>query len=151
MPGSSGTPARKSAPNFRSKIRTRHCPNERAIPEAFVAARLRHDLGLRFGLQLGVVFLDERPDLVGHGQQLRPLLLVERDREAAEAIDRHAALLADLEVDAATTLALEAFVFGFELLELGPQIFVCHLGSSIRGRRRLSAEPSRRLYPESAS
>src|SRR5688500_5145691 len=26
MPGSSGTPARKSAPNFRSKIRTRHCP-----------------------------------------------------------------------------------------------------------------------------
>src|SRR5213079_1706548 len=29
MPGSRGTPARKSAPNFRSKIRTRHCPNER--------------------------------------------------------------------------------------------------------------------------
>jgi hypothetical protein len=30
------------------------------------------------------VLLCEFPDLVGHGQQPRPLLLVERDREAAE-------------------------------------------------------------------
>src|SRR2546425_10440084 len=133
MPGSSGTPARKSAPNFRSKICTRHCRK-----------RARQDLGLRFGLQLGVVLLDECANLVGHGQQLRPLLLVERDREAAEAIDGHAALLADLEVGAATTLGLEPFVFRFELLELGLQIFVCHLGS-------LLAQNASRQAPQTAA
>jgi hypothetical protein len=89
-------------------------------------------LCLGLGLQLGVVFLDERPDLVRHGEQLRPLLLVEGDRKTAKAIDRNAALLADLEAHASATLALETFIFGFEPLELGFQILVCHLDSSIR-------------------
>src|ERR1017187_7163456 len=83
-------------------------------------------LGLR--LQLRVVFLDECPKLVGHGEQLRPLLLVERDRKAAEAVHRHAALLADLETDAATMLTLEALVLSLETFQFRFQVLVCHLG-----------------------
>ena len=50
------------------------------------------------------MFLDKRSNLIGHGKQLCPLLLIERDGKATEAIDRHAALPANL-VDAEFGLA----------------------------------------------
>jgi len=74
-------------------------------------------LDVVLALQLRVVFGNERADLVGHREQFDPLLLVEGHREASEAIDRDAALLADLETRAACT-AFEALVFGLEPLEL---------------------------------
>ena len=43
-------------------------------------------LGLR--LEAGVVLLEKGPDVVGHAQKLRPLLLVEGDGEAAQPVDR---------------------------------------------------------------
>src|ERR1700730_8792333 len=75
------------------------------------------------------MFLDEGANLVSHGEQLRPLLLVERDRKASEAVDRHPALLAHLEAGRPSTLALEALIFGFEPVELGFQILVRHSAS----------------------
>ena len=49
------------------------------------------------GLQLGLVLLDEVADLVGHVEQPQPLLLVERHREATQAVDGDAALLKNAE------------------------------------------------------
>ena len=49
------------------------------------------------GLEARVIGADEGADVVGHVEQLGPLLVVEGHREAAEAVDRHAALFADLE------------------------------------------------------
>src|SRR4030095_4441267 len=85
-------------------------------------------LTLSFGLrlQLGLVFRDELADFVGHRQQCGRLLFVEGDREAAEAVDGDAALLAHLETRAAATLALEAFVFRFEWFEFRLQIVPGH-------------------------
>src|SRR5471032_1435195 len=62
---------------------------------------------LRLGFQLRIVLLQKRTNLVGHREQLLPLLLVERDRKAPEAVHRHAALLAHFQADAAPALALE--------------------------------------------
>src|SRR5918993_541808 len=74
-------------------------------------------------LQFRVVLLDERTDLAGHVQQLRPLFLIERDREASESIDRHATLLADFQAHRASALVLELFVLSLEPLQLRFQIF----------------------------
>src|SRR2546426_94919 len=52
---------------------------------------------IRLCFQLGVVFPDKDSDLICHVEQLRPLLLVERDGKPPEAVQRHAPLLADLE------------------------------------------------------
>src|SRR6185503_17112681 len=90
------------------------------------AAR-RRGLPLGLGLELGVVFPEERLDLVAHREQLRPLLLVERHRKAAEPVDRDAAFLAHLEADAAPALRLEPLVLGPELFEFRPEIFFCHV------------------------
>src|SRR5262245_52025074 len=53
------------------------------------------------GLELAVVVANEGSDVIGHVEQLRPLLLVERDGEAAEPVHGHAALLAHLDAAAA--------------------------------------------------
>src|SRR5439155_26925291 len=45
------------------------------------------------GLQLGVVRLDEGADVVGHVEQLDPLLLVDGDGKTAVPVDGHVALL----------------------------------------------------------
>ena len=47
-------------------------------------------------LELRLIRCDELANLVGHVEQLRPLLLVERHGKAAEPVDRKAAFLADL-------------------------------------------------------
>ena len=60
------------------------------------------------------MFLDKRSNLIGHGKQRCPLLLIERDGKATEAIDRHAALPADFEADGAPTFALKARIFCFK-------------------------------------
>src|SRR5262245_45523466 len=49
------------------------------------------------GLELAVVVANEGPDVIGHVEQLGPLLLVQRDGEAAEPVDGHASLLAHLD------------------------------------------------------
>ena len=66
-------------------------------------------LGLRF--QLRVMFRQKRSNVIGHGQQCDPLLLIERDGKATEAIHRHAPLRADLEADGAATVVLQARIF----------------------------------------
>src|SRR5262245_7626793 len=54
------------------------------------------------GLELAVVVANEGPDVIGHVEQLAPLLLVQRDGEAPEPVDGHAPLLAH--PDGAATL-----------------------------------------------
>src|SRR3990167_11192072 len=88
------------------------------------------------------MFLDECSNLVSHCEQFRPLLFVERDGKPAEAIDRNAALLADLEADATATLALEALILRPEPFQFGFQIFVSHvrfLNSSDAARNVMEA------------
>src|ERR1019366_4875116 len=80
---------------------------------AMVDTRMRW-LCLRLRLQLGVVLLEKRPDLVGHREELGPLLLVERHRKPPEPVDRDAAFFADLEAHAAAALTLQPFVLGFQ-------------------------------------
>src|SRR5438270_421149 len=88
---------------------------------------------LRLALQLRLVDLDEGADLVGKIQQLRPLFLVQRDRKAAEPVDRDAALFAHLERDRAAAHArrLEGGVLRPETLQLGLHI-VSHWPSPLR-------------------
>src|SRR5215510_13214146 len=81
---------------------------------------------LGLGLQAGLVLLDELADLVGHSEQLRPLLLVQGDRETAQAVHRHAALLAHLETDAAAALALQLLVLRPQPFDFGLQVFIRH-------------------------
>src|SRR5688572_28192077 len=78
------------------------------------------------GLQFGVVLGDERTNFVGHREQLRPLLFVERDGKAAETVDRHASLLADPESEPPAALCLETLVLRSEPLELRFQFIVGH-------------------------
>src|ERR1700693_2345191 len=75
-------------------------------------------------LELALVLLDARTDVVGQGEQLEPLLLVERDREAAEPVDGQPALLAHLHRDgsAADAARLERRVLGLEPLQFGLQL-----------------------------
>ena len=70
------------------------------------------------------VFLQESPDFVGHGEQFGPLLLVERDRKAAQPVHGHPALLADLETHAPASLSFEALVLGLEPFQFRFQILI---------------------------
>src|SRR3989449_5452424 len=87
-------------------------------------------LSLWFRLQLGVVFLDERPNLVSHREELRPLLLVEGDRKAPEPVDGDASLLADFQAGAPPALGFQPLVFRLESFQFGLEIVVGHLCSS---------------------
>src|SRR5439155_23620880 len=69
-------------------------------------------------LQRRGVLTNEGAQLVGHVEKLLPLLLVEGHREAAEAVHRDAALLADLDALPAAGGAPEALVLGLDALEL---------------------------------
>src|SRR6185503_15656347 len=102
-------------PTFVAPRRSRGAPRERARPSP----------GL-LGLQLGVVLGDEGADVVGEVEELAPLLLVEGDREAAEPVHRHPALLAHLERDAPRSPRLERRVLGAQLLQLGLHRVVSH-------------------------
>jgi hypothetical protein len=57
---------------------------------------------------------NERAAVICHCQQLRPLLLVESDRKAAEAIDGHRAFLPDLERQAFGGSAFEGCILSSE-------------------------------------
>src|SRR5512147_238974 len=77
-------------------------------------------------LEALLVGLDEGANVVRHVEQLGPLLLVESHREAAEAVDRYAALFADLERHSSVGGALELRVLGPEALELCGHVIVRH-------------------------
>ena len=77
---------------------------------------------LVFQLQLGFVFFHELRDVVGGAEEAVPLLVIESDGEAAEAIDADAAFFAYFEDEvAAAFLGLD---FLFELGEFGFKFFV---------------------------
>src|SRR5438105_3650310 len=82
---------------------------------------------LAFDLQSRFVLFDELADLVGHVEQLGPLLLVERHREAAQTVYRNASLLTDLESCGAAARTFQPLVFGLQTLELGFQVLVGHV------------------------
>src|SRR5687767_15126713 len=86
--------------------------------------RVRRFLLLR--LELAVVRRDERPDLVGHVEQLRPLLLVERHGKSSEPVDREATLLADLERYPTRRTLLQRRVLLPQPLELRSHFIVRH-------------------------
>src|SRR2546428_9310844 len=74
-------------------------------------------------LQRRRVLADEGAQLVGHVEELLPLLLVEGHREAAETVDRNAALLAHLDAHAAVGRSPEAIDLGLRTLELCLLVF----------------------------
>src|SRR5579872_6704924 len=69
-------------------------------------------------LEQVIVFLDEPADLVGHSQELLPLLAVQGDGKAAQPIDGKGAFLADLHSHLAAR-PLERLVFGAEAFQFG--------------------------------
>src|SRR5438046_9930328 len=77
-------------------------------------------------LQLPLVRHNERPDVIGHPQELEPLLLVKRHRKTPHPIDRERALLADFHGNARGSPLFERSVLVTQALELGLQIIVCH-------------------------
>src|SRR5687767_15340150 len=81
---------------------------------------------LLLGFQLGVVRLEEGADVVGHVEQARPLLFVERDREAAQPVHRHAPLLAHLQRHAARGARLEGGHLRAQSLDLRLHVLVSH-------------------------
>src|SRR5215210_1540343 len=99
---------------------------------------------LRLGFQARIILTDKCADLVGHRQQLRPLLLVQRHREAPEPVNGNSTLLAHLEADRASALVFQPFVFRFEPFELGFQILIRHLDP--RSAKRPQREAASRLY-----
>src|ERR1700752_4130452 len=58
-------------------------------------------------LQRGFVRRDERPDGIGHIEELQPLFLVQGYRETPHSIDREPALLADFHGDAGSSALFE--------------------------------------------
>src|SRR5947209_6437098 len=84
-------------------------------------------------LQLPLVLGDELPDLVRHVEQLRPLLLIQRDRKATEPVHRQPTLLAHLHRYRPRRTLLQRFVFLAEPLQLGLHIFVGHYSSASVG------------------
>src|SRR5215203_1729690 len=82
----------------------------------------------RLRFQLRLVVLDEGTNLVGHRQELCPLLFIQGDREASESIHGDAALLAHLQAHTASALALERFVLGLQPLQLGLEVLISHAG-----------------------
>src|SRR5258708_1514000 len=83
---------------------------------------------LFFRFELGVVVRDEGADHVRHLEDLEPLFLVERDREAPHAVERDRALLAHLQRYPARARLLERLVLGLQLSQLVDQGLVAHLG-----------------------
>ena len=60
-------------------------------------------------LQAGLVLLRGTREAGGLVEQANPLLVVERDGKAAEAVNADAALLAHFEIDGARTAAFDSF------------------------------------------
>src|SRR5262249_6242528 len=138
----SGRPSRSSSATARRpsrftrrtrKPRTRRAGRCRAGGRAWSASRISSRrrcpallLLVALRLELCLVLLDVDSVLVGHVEQLRPLLLVERHREPPETVDRDAALLGDLERagSAGRLVALQLLVLGAEPLELCFEIVV---------------------------
>src|SRR5437867_1717858 len=97
----------------------------------------REDLLL--GLQVRGVLVDEASDVVRHREQLQPLLLVERHREAAETVYGYAALLAHLQGRRGLRSAFEGFVLSLQAFELGAELsFGAHGGVLLLGTRSLA-------------
>src|SRR5271165_4682286 len=97
------TAHRSAVPQKKNECR----PTWRPTPERWIA---RHKLScfsallgrLRSShLQRCFVGLEKSPQRLGAAQQLLPLLVVQRDRIAAQAISAHTALFGDLEVQIA--------------------------------------------------
>jgi hypothetical protein len=65
---------------------------------------------LALGFQSRLVLFEEPANLVRHVEQLRELLLVERDRKAAQTVDGDAAPFADLEAYTTARLARQALI-----------------------------------------
>src|SRR5262245_7004576 len=131
-PGSgSGTGYSRSSKSPPYALRTATRPVMAAPP-----ARRPGGSGSLLRLELGLVLPDEGPDLVGHVEELHPLLLVERDREATQPVDRDAALVAHPQAD---PLAGP----GFQRLVLGPQSGQLVLVALVGHRRLLPTGPAR--------
>src|SRR2546425_5474101 len=79
-------------------------------------------------LQRRRVLADEGTQLVGHVEELLPLLLVEGHREAAEAVDGNAAFLAHLDAHTAVGGPPEAIDLGLRTLELCLLVFGHEIG-----------------------
>src|SRR5580658_9685400 len=107
-------------------LSSRRLPRADANPTRSAAARLSdaRSTPLLFLLQAVLILADESPDLVGHAQELLPLLPIERDREASHAVDRKSALLAHLEIDAPACWFLQCLVLRAKPLDLSFQIFI---------------------------
>ena len=102
--------------------------------------------GLRF--QLRVMFREKRSNFIGHGQQRDPLLLIERDGKATEAIHGHAPLLTDLGL---TVRPRSRFRRAFSALSRSSS--ACRLSSTLGGSsiqvivRGVTPGRVTRLYP----
>src|SRR5713101_418330 len=81
---------------------------------------------LWLGLQLGIVVLQERPNLVRHVEKLRPLLLVERDRKTTQPVDRDASLLAHLHGDGPAGARFQRLILGLETLQFRFHLLLIH-------------------------
>src|SRR5215469_3633170 len=82
---------------------------------------------LVFQLEPRLVFLEEFAQVVGHVEQADPLLVIERDREAAQAIDADAALFPHAKFQRAL---FSAFGLFFEFGDARHEFFPCRFGHS---------------------
>src|SRR5580700_7231828 len=71
------------------------------------------------------VFFEEFAEVFGHVEEADPLLVVERDREAAQAIDADAALFTDAKFQCPL---FAAFGFFLEFGDARHQFFFCRFG-----------------------
>src|SRR6266702_7680623 len=69
-----------------------------------------------------LVFFEEFAKVFGHVEEADPLLVIERDREATQAIDAYAAFFADAEFQGAL---FAAFGFFLQLGDARHQFFFC--------------------------
>ena len=103
-------------------------------------------LGLRF--QLRVMFCQKRSNFIGHGQQRDPLLLIERDGKATEAIHRHPPFALTLRL---TVRPRSRFRRAFSALSRSSS--ACRLSSTMEGSsirvivRGVTSGRVTRLYP----
>ena len=82
------------------------------------------DEALLLLFELTVVLSHEGLDFTCHGEELFPLLLIERDWESSKSVHRHAALFTDL--DGRWSTLLQCRVFGPQSLEFCFQILIAH-------------------------
>src|SRR5712692_3245974 len=111
---------------FMSLLQQRELPHvaQGEIPLLMGALILQSRLWL--GLQLGIVVLQERPNLVRHVEKLRPLLLVERDRKTTQPVDRDASLLAHLHGDGPAGTRFQRLILGLETLQFRFHLLLIH-------------------------